>query len=71
MPRNAPAMISAISPVSRFRPMIAFGRARPIRYVRRGVTGWDKWAVWESVVNALHLPCGWYCCCVCCWREVC
>ena len=45
-------MISAISPVSRFLPTIAFGRARPIRYVRRGVTGWDTW---DSVVNALHL----------------
>lgn len=41
MPRNAPAMISAISPVSRFLPTIAFGRARPMRYVRRGAIGWD------------------------------
>ncbi len=31
MPRNAPATISAISPVSRLRPTIAFGRARPMR----------------------------------------
>ncbi len=31
MPRNAPTTMSAISPVSRLRPTIAFGRARPIR----------------------------------------
>ena len=48
MPRNAPAMISAISPVSRFLPTIAFGRARPMRYVRRGAI------VWDWVVNALN-----------------
>src|SRR6478735_4221326 len=52
MPRNAPTMIRAISPVSRFLPTIAFGRARPMRYVRRGAIAWD------GVVNALHLPCG-------------
>lgn len=58
MPRNAPTMISAISPVSRFLPTIAFGRARPMRYVRRGMTGWD----W--VVNALLLLCGCYLSCL-------
>ena len=68
MPRNAPMMMSAISPVSRLRPTIAFGRARPIRYVRRGVTAWDTW---ESVVNALHLPCGCCCCFGCCLRAGC
>lgn len=41
MPRNAPTMIRAISPVSRFLPTIAFGRARPMRYVRRGAIVWD------------------------------
>lgn len=47
-------MIRAISPVSRFLPTIAFGRARPMRYVRRGVI------VWDWVVNALHLLCSSY-----------
>lgn len=48
MPSAAPTMISAISPVSRFLPTMAFGRAFPIRYVRRGwVNGW--------VVTGAHL----------------
>lgn len=57
IPRNAPTMMRAISPVSRFLPTIAFGRARPMRYVRRGAIGWD----W--IVTALHLLCSDYLCC--------
>src|SRR5215470_2152969 len=51
IPRKAPTMIRAISPVSRFLPTIAFGRARPMRYVRRGAIACD------GVVNALYLLC--------------
>ncbi len=59
MPRNAPKTMRAISPVSRFLPMTALGRARPMRYVRRGVIGWD----W--VVTALHLLILWFLWCLC------
>ncbi|SCE46752.1 hypothetical protein GA0115236_16165 [Streptomyces sp. IgraMP-1] len=52
MPRNAPKTIRTISPVSRFLPMTALGRARPMRYVRRGAIEWDV------VVNARHLRSG-------------